>query len=191
MKTPTSILLRVVLGLTLAACGGATPAADEPTSALGSPSASEEPAPAEEAPREPPAEAHAENTCGLGFNRRWEPYEEIQGGAADLPDFLRLNRELYPTICMEHTDVRFRMLEKIAQYRDGAAVELVVGELDDPSQQIRAQAATALAAIGAPAAPSAVARLEALLPTFTDERTTNAFREALESLRQASNIGAQ
>ncbi|MCA9610409.1 MAG: HEAT repeat domain-containing protein, partial [Myxococcales bacterium] len=101
------------------------------------------------------------------YEHRWDGYRQAQADAADEEDFLRRIRGLLPTT--QYEDVKIRILQKMAEYRDVESVPLITQQLGSDVPTVRAGAARALAAIGSPGADSAKAELMRILPN-TDAR---------------------
>ncbi|HJL14636.1 MAG TPA: HEAT repeat domain-containing protein [Sandaracinaceae bacterium LLY-WYZ-13_1] len=87
------------------------------------------------------------------YQNRWEAYNAAQSEAENEEDFLRRMRELLPET--QYEDVKIRILQKVAEYEDAAAVPVVVEQLDSQIPTVRVAAARALAAIGSPDADAA------------------------------------
>lgn len=103
----------------------------------------------------------------LAYNSRWEAYRTAQAEASDEQDFLQRIRTMLPET--KHEDVKIRILQKMAEYRDTAAVPVITQQLASQVATVRAAAARALAAIGSPGADAAKPELLRILPR-TDER---------------------
>jgi HEAT repeat protein len=101
------------------------------------------------------------------YNARWEAYNAAQAEATDEEDFLRRIREILPDT--KYEDVKIRILQKMGEYEDAAAVPVIVQQLESQVPTVRAAAARALAAIGSPGADAAKPDLLRILPN-TDER---------------------
>ena len=101
------------------------------------------------------------------YEHRWDDYRQAQADASDEEDFLRRIRSMLPTA--QYEDVKIRILQKMAQYRDAESVDLIASQLVSESPTVRSAAARALAAIGSPGADAAKAELLRILPN-TDER---------------------
>jgi len=100
------------------------------------------------------------------YQHRWDEYRAAQADATDEDDFLRRIRALLPTA---HQEVKVRILQKMAQYRDVESVPVITDQLDSEAVVVRTAAARALARIGSPGADSAKAELMRILPD-TDSR---------------------
>ncbi|MBX3275327.1 MAG: HEAT repeat domain-containing protein [Sandaracinaceae bacterium] len=101
------------------------------------------------------------------YEQRWDAYRQAQSEAADEQDFLRRIRGMLATTSYE--DVKIRILQKMAQYRDAESTPVITQQLSSEVATVRAAAARALAAIGSPGADSAKAELMRILPR-TDAR---------------------
>lgn len=101
------------------------------------------------------------------YEHRWDAYRQAQSEASDEADFLRRIRGMLPTA--QYEDVKIRILQKMAQYRDAESVPLITQQLGSEVPTVRAAAARALAAIGSPGADSAKPELLRILPN-TDAR---------------------
>ncbi len=93
---------------------------------------------------------------------RWDAYNAAQEGAQNQEDFLRRIRELLPQTRYE--DVKVRILQKMAEYRDADSVPQITDAVRSDVPAVRTAAARALAAIGSPAADSAKPVLLGILP---------------------------
>jgi HEAT repeat protein len=83
-----------------------------------------------------------------------------------------------------YDDVKVRAIRNIGHFKDKQAVPLLIKELEKPGV-VRAQASTALAAIGSPDADAAKPALAAALPT-TDEKDRSQVVWALAVLKESS-----
>lgn len=93
---------------------------------------------------------------------RWAAYESAQEQSQSAEEFLSRIRPLLPAA--DFADVKIRIMQKLAQYRDTEAVSLVIAELHSEVSIVRAQAARTLAAIGSPGADAAKPHLLRVLP---------------------------
>ena len=83
-----------------------------------------------------------------------------------------------------YDDVKVRAIRNLAHFKDKESVPLLIKELDKPGV-VRAQAATALAAIGLPAAEPAKPALLSALPS-TDEKDRPQVVWALAVLKEST-----
>jgi len=100
------------------------------------------------------------------YANRWEAYNAAQSEATDEEDFLRRIREILPET--QYEDVKIRILQKMAEYEDAAAVPVITQQLDSQIPTVRVGAARALAAIGSPGADAAKPELLRILPNTND-----------------------
>ena len=78
------------------------------------------------------------------YQHRWDEYRAAQADATDEADFLRRIRGLLPTA---HQEVKVRILQKMAQYRDVESVPAITDQLGSEVVIVRTAAARALARI--------------------------------------------
>lgn len=87
------------------------------------------------------------------YEHRWDEYRAAQEEAGDEDEFLDRLRDMLPDT--QYEDVKIRILQKMAQYRDTASVPVIAAQLDSELPTVVTAAARALAAIGSPGADAA------------------------------------
>ena len=113
------------------------------------------------------------------FEARMDGLKEA--GALEGEPMLAKLRDVLST--STYDDVKVRAIRNLSHFKDKQSVPLLIKELENPGV-VRAQAATAIAAIGLPAAESAKPALLAALPS-TDEKDRSQVVWALAVLKES------
>ena len=95
------------------------------------------------------------------YEARWTIWNQAQD-AKSRDEFLTSIRNDLGVTTFE--EVKISYIRKIAQYHDAASVPALVAELDKENNNVRGEAAIALAAIGSPAGDAAKGKLLEVLP---------------------------
>jgi HEAT repeat protein len=125
---------------------------------------------------------------GLGYfyvqsNKKYEARMDGLKEAGSLPEGEAMYAKLREVLAgTTYDDVKVRAIKNLGHFKDKQAVPLLINELKAPGV-VRAQAATALAAIGSPDADAAKPELLAALPS-SDEKDRSQLVWALAVLKE-------